>query len=63
MNANEPTIIQAAAALGRIGGKAGRGQAKRRTADHYARITRLAAQARAANRQASIVSGQSSPIV
>lgn len=38
------------AAIGRKGGAAGKGAAKRRPPEHYARMQRLAAEARAAKR-------------
>lgn len=38
-------ISQAASILGEAGGKAGKGEAKRRSASHYARISRLGGEA------------------
>lgn len=40
------SIRQAAAALGRMGGKAGRGEAKRRSVEHYRAIGRKSGESR-----------------
>jgi len=46
MNEEQEALRQAAAALGRMGGKAGRGEAKRRSADHYRAIGRKSGESR-----------------
>jgi hypothetical protein len=46
MNEEQDQIRQAAAALGRVGGKAGRGEAKRRSVEHYRAIGRKSGESR-----------------
>jgi len=46
MTETDPAISAAAAAFGRMGGKAGKGKAKRRSAAFYKKIGRLGAAAR-----------------
>jgi general stress protein YciG len=49
---NEDPIRQAAAALGRRGGSAGRGEAKRRSAEHYRTAGRKSGEVRRLKKQA-----------
>ncbi len=46
MNEEQDQIRQAAAALGRMGGKAGRGDKKRRSVEHYRTIGRKSGESR-----------------
>lgn len=48
---HEDPIKQAAAALGRRGGEAGRGEAKRRSAEHYRMIGRKSGEVRRLKKQ------------
>jgi general stress protein YciG len=49
---HEDPIRQAAAAMGRRGGAAGRGDAKRRSAEHYRNIGRKSGESRRLKRDA-----------
>jgi len=48
---NEDPIRQAAAALGKLGGRAGRGDAKRRSVDHYRMAGRKSGEVRRLKKQ------------